>query len=427
MSQAFVIESSTRSLQVMRRALFLSSFPIGVLTLGIPIYGLDRLHLNAVEVGELISIYALMMLLMRPIVGAAMDRFGRRRFFIAGTALQLVSNVFFAAGSSFAWLFFGRAAQGIAAGLLWLSAYAITADLAAEGKHGNLFGSVEEMLARGGLYGAAIGAPILLLTQFDPAAWAIVFVFYAALNAVGLIWAWQHLPETYHKVQPQAARFTLPVVSRQMLVLISIVLCTSIANAALAPITIQFVLHDMKFPVIVAALAYVPSAIVFSFLQSRLGKLADRVGRKRPIALGLITSGLSSTVVPNLVFLQPMIGGWTLLPLVGMWVSEAIGFSAATPAEQALVADLSGEKSRGRSFGLYTSAQSLGQAIGPTLGGTLYESVSHSAPFYFNTIVLWLGAAILVLLIRDPHQRIAASQPMLSHEPPSQWPTAGGK
>jgi MFS family permease len=426
MSQSVVIASPARSLKVMRRALFLSSFPIGVLTLGIPIYGPDRLHLNAVEVGALISIYALMMLVMRPIVGAAMDRFGRRRFFIAGMVLQLMSNIFFAAGSSFAWLFFGRAMQGIAAGLLWLSAYAITADLAAEGKHGNLFGSVEEMLARGGLYGAAIGAPILLITQFDPIAWAVVFGFYAALNGVGLYWAWKHLPETYHKAPPQAIHFAIPSVSRQMLILISIVLCTSIANAALAPITIQFVLHDIKFPVIVVALAYIPSAIVFSFLQSRLGKLADRVGRKRPIALGLITSGTSSAIVPNLVFLLPFIGGWALLPLVVLWISEAVGFSAATPAEQALVADLSGEKSRGRSFGLYTSAQSLGQVIGPTLGGTLYESISHSAPFYFNTVVLWLGAAILILLIRDPYQRTPASQPVLPHEPPAQWPSAGG-
>ena len=423
------MDSTARSLWVMRRALLLSSFPIGVLTLGIPIYGPSRLHLNAVEVGELISIYALMMLIMRPIVGTAMDRFGRRRFFIAGTALQLASNIFFAAGSSFAWLFFGRAAQGIAAGLLWLSAYAITADLAAEGKHGNLFGSVEEMLARGGLYGAAIGAPILLLTNFDPIAWAIVFAFYAILNAIGLAWAWQHLPETYHKVQRQAIHFALPnmsrqMMSRQMMILISIVFCTSIANAALAPITIQFVLLDMKFPVIVVALAYVPSAIVFSFLQSRLGKLADRIGRKRPIALGLITSGVSSTIVPNLIFLLPFIGGWVLLPLVVLWVSEAVGFSAATPAEQALVADLSGGKSRGRSFGMYTTAQSLGQVIGPTLGGSLYESVAHNAPFFFNTIVLWLGAAILLLLIRDPYQRVLKPAP--PHEPPSQWPSAGG-
>ncbi len=425
------MDSTARSLWVMRRALLLSSFPIGVLTLGIPTYGPTKLGLNAVQVGDLLGVYALMMLLMRPFVGPAMDHFGRRRFFIGGMALQLLSNIFFAAGSSFAWLLWGRIAQGIAAGLLWLSAYAITADLAAEGKHGNLFGSVEEMLARGGLYGAAIGAPFLLLTHFDPTAWAIVFAFYAVLNAIGLVWAWRYLPETHPPAQRRDIVITLPALkptlTHQMLVLIAIVLCTSIAAAALAPITIQFVLNDMKFDVIVVALAYVPSAIVFSFLQSRLGKLADRVGRKRPIAAGLITSGVASLVVPNLILLIPIIGAWVLLPLVAIWISVAIGFSAATPAEQALVADLSSAKSRGTAFGLYTSAQSLGQAIGPTLGGSLYESVAHSAPFYFNTLVLWLGAAILILLIRDPYQRVPKPlQPVLPPAPPSQWPTAGG-
>ncbi len=72
------------ALQAMRRALSLSSFPIGVLTLGIPFYGSGPLNLDPVQIGVLVSIYALMMLLMRPFVGPAMDRYGRRRFFLAG-------------------------------------------------------------------------------------------------------------------------------------------------------------------------------------------------------------------------------------------------------------------------------------------------------------------------------------------------------
>jgi hypothetical protein len=40
--------------------------------------------------------------------------------------------------------------------------------------------------------------------------------------------------------------------------------------------------------------------------------------------------------------------------------------------------------------------------------------------------VLWLGAAILALLIHDPSRREPVIKPMLPHEPPSQWPSAGG-
>jgi MFS family permease len=330
--------------------------------------------------------------------------------------------------------------QGVAAGLLWLSAYAITADLAAKGHHGNLFGSVEEMLARGGLYGAIIGTPLLLLTNFDPTAWSILFLAYGILNAWGLWLAIRYLPETLQwspHVKPQVQgdwRHRVVVWrrglrsfagnSKPLLLLATIVLCTSSANSGLTPTLIQFVQSKINSNAFVLAMAYLPSALVFAFLQSRLGKVADRVGRKPPIAAGLITSGISSLLAPNLVLLLPLIGQWVLLPYVGLWVSEAVAFSAATPAEQALVADLSGQRSRGKSFGVYTTAQSVGQVIGPTLCGSLYDFVALSAPFYFNTVVLWIGAAILLLFIKDPHRAVPVV--VVPHEPPAQWPSAGG-
>jgi MFS family permease len=427
------------ALHAMRRALSLSSFPIGILTLGIPVYAPQKLGLDEVQVGMLFSIYALMTLLMRPIVGPAMDRFGRRRFFLAGLTLQIASNLFLAIGSSYDWLFWGRLIQGISAGLLWLSAYAITADLAARRRAGNLFGSVEEMLARGGLYGAIIGAPVLLITNFAPWAWTTMFLIYAGLCAVGLWIAFQRVPETWQKSQ-QATPAHAPInqrtkiqqfinaVPQQLWLLAAIVVFTSTAKSGLEPVLIQFVLKTVTGNAALIALAYLPSAVVFAFLQSRLGKLSDRVGRRPPVAAGLFISGLSSAIVPNLTLLMSWIGQFVLLPLSGFWTAEAIGFSAATPAEQALVADLSSEKTRGRSFGVYTTALSIGQVVGPTLGGFLARDIALSAPFYFNTIVLWAGAAIMMWFIHEPRRHVSAAtvEPM-PHEPPAQWPSGGAK
>jgi MFS transporter, DHA1 family, multidrug resistance protein len=434
------------ALQAMRRALSLSSFPIGILTLGIPFYGAGPLKLDPVQIGVLISIYALMMLLMRPIVGPAMDRFGRRRFFLAGLALQIFSNLFFAIGSSYDWLFWGRLTQGVAAGLLWLSAYAITADLAAKSRAGNMFGSVEEMLARGGLYGAIIGAPVLLISNFAQWAWTLMFVIYAILNAIGLWIAVKRVPETWQK-PPQAAPLTTLVIQgtkieqfvnailrfvravpQQLWLLAAIVVCTSTAKSGLEPVLIQFVQKTVTSDAVLVALAYLPSAVVFAFLQSRLGKLSDRVGRRPPVAAGLFISGLSSAIVPNLTLLMSWIGQFVLLPLSAFWTAEAIGFSAATPAEQALVADLSDATTRGRSFGVYTTALSIGQVVGPVLGGFLARDIALSAPFYFNTIVLWAGAAIMMWFIHEPrrHVTVSTAEPM-PHEPPAQWPSGGGK
>ena len=429
----FAKDDTTSTLGIMRRSLFLSSFPIGVLTFAIPIYGPQVLGLSAVRVGELISVYALMTLIMRPVSGWAMDRYGRRRFFLAGLVMQVASCLFFAIGNSFDWLFWGRVVQGIAAGMLWLSAYAITADLAARGgRGGNMFGSVEEMLARGGLYGVIAAIPFFVRFSFDPfnfafqidsAGWTAAFIGYGVLSAIALWRAYRYLPETY-------VRATVPsngngsAVSSQLLILALIVFLTSTAFRGLEPILLIYVQDHFTKELALIALAYVPSAVVFGFLQSRLGKVSDRVGRKLPIAIGLLTSGTSSLILPSLSGLVPLIGLWAMVPLVGLWVSEAAAFSAATPAEQALVADLSGGEKRGQAFGLYTFASSMGQVVGPVIGSQLYENVSVSAPFYLNTTVLWVGAALMALLIRDPHRRVA---PVAPHEPQTpHWPASGG-
>lgn len=425
---------TTRSLNVMRRALFLSSFPIGVLTFAIPIFGRQALGLDAVQISSLFAVYALMTVIVRPAAGWAMDRYGRRRFFIAGLSLQIVSNVLLAIGVSFDWLFFGRIFQGIAAGMIWLSAYAMTADLASRGgRGGNMFGSVEEMLSRGGLYGVAVAIPFLVRISFSPfsldlkidqIAWTGMFAGYTILNAIGLWLAYRRLPETY--VPHAEARGNGSAISSQLLVLAGIVLLTSTALRGLEPILPIYIQDHFTKSVLLLAIAYLPSALIFGFLQSRLGKIADKVGRKLPIAAGLAISGLSSLLLPSLSELVPLIGLWAMLPLVALWMSEAAGFSAATPAEQALVADISGGR-RGTAFGVYTFALSMGQVLGPLIGGQLYDRVSPSAPFYTNTLVLWIGALMLMLLIHDPHRRHPIVEGRMPPEPPPpQWPVSGG-
>jgi hypothetical protein len=62
------------------------------------------------------------------------------------------------------------------------------------------------------------------------------------------------------------------------------------------------------------------------------------------------------------------------------------------------------------------------------LGGLLARDVALSAPFYFNTIVLWAGAAIMMWFIHEPRRHVTSAtvEPM-PHEPPAQWPSGGGK
>jgi MFS family permease len=138
--------------------------------------------------------------------------------------------------------------------------------------------------------------------------------------------------------------------------------------------------------------AYLPAALITAFLPSRMGRIADRFGRKKPMIAGLLIGALASALIPHLR---------SIVPLIVLWAIESLGYTASTPAQRAFVADIAGEDTRGTSYGLYTFAYFLGSTVGPLAGGWLYDNVGHAMPFYLNTVVLFVGALLVAVVLRE--------------------------
>jgi MFS family permease len=109
--------------------------------------------------------------------------------------------------------------------------------------------------------------------------------------------------------------------------------------------------------------------------------------------LGLLVGAAASALIPQLR---------SLAALAGLWSLESAGYAASMPAERAYVADIAGEDVRGASYGLYTFAYFLGAALGPLLGGWLYDHVGPAAPFYLNTAALAFGALLVAMALPEP-------------------------
>jgi MFS family permease len=80
----------SQTLAVLRRTIFFVSLPFFVLNLMLPVYG-KQIGASVVEIGLFFSVLSLVTVLLRPLVGWGLDRFGRRAFFIAGVARYGVS------------------------------------------------------------------------------------------------------------------------------------------------------------------------------------------------------------------------------------------------------------------------------------------------------------------------------------------------
>ena len=72
----------------------------------------------------------------------------------------------------------------------------------------------------------------------------------------------------------------------------------------------------------------------------------------------------------------------------------------AIPPQKALISYFTAHVKRGTWYGLYTFTASVGAAVGPLLGGWLYDAVGRAVPFYLTGIVLLASCGWAFLLLR---------------------------
>jgi MFS family permease len=106
---------------------------------------------------------------------------------------------------------------------------------------------------------------------------------------------------------------------------------------------------------------------------------------------GLMWVGFSCCCLPQYTALAWIIVWWTL---------KTLGLVAALPPQKALISDLTEETTRGTGYGLHTFATSLGSAVGPVVGGRVYETWGHTTPFVLTGVTLLASLAWVPLLLR---------------------------
>jgi DHA1 family multidrug resistance protein-like MFS transporter len=383
------------SLKTLQTAMFFVAQPFFIMDLLLPIYGKD-MGANAVEIGLIFSAFSIMTILMRPVVGWALDRFGRRPFFVVGMLAYTFTMVAFAFSEQVWGMVAARFLQGAASACAVLSANAIIADVTNEGNRARAFGRLAQASSRGSIMGAFIAftlykAPPLVERVGQARIQTILFLTFAGLSLVAFVIAWLRLPETNHHTPSEARR---PIIwSRPWYLLLLVTLVTAAAWSMTTPILILFLQDRLGLGIDVIAWAFLPSGLIWATLPSHLGRLADRFGRKPLMILGLAISALTMFILPSLT---------SIVGLAVLWSVLALCFAAGDPAEQALVAELTGSDQHGQAYGFYVMAADIGAALGPLGGGWLYDNFNPASPFVANGVILAICGLILFFFLQIP-------------------------
>ena len=151
-------------------------------------------------------------------------------------------------------------------------------------------------------------------------------------------------------------------------------------------VTITFPAMERDFGVPVAAVQWVSLVYLLGLvaLLAPAGRLGDAVGRKLVYTYGFAVFTVASAACG----LAPSLGGLVVLRLV-----QAVG-AAMLQANSVALVTTSAPKERMRfALGVQAGAQSIGLALGPTLGGLLTATIGWRAVYWVNVPV---GLAAIV-------------------------------
>jgi MFS family permease len=229
-------DSERNQVSVLDQPILFGSLSFAFLVFALPIYG-KALGASALEIGGLFSVFPVAIALLRPIVGWALDKFGRKTFFVAALVCYAGSMGLFAAASDVVWLYLAQLVRGLGSALMWISAYTIATDLATSQERGEAVGHVDEAAARGQLFGGVVG--FVLISQLPPdIGWQTVFIGYALMAALGAWLGWKNVPETQPPQTVHAER--AGAISRQLFKLMVIVFVTAVSASMVSPLFLIF-------------------------------------------------------------------------------------------------------------------------------------------------------------------------------------------
>lgn len=138
--------------------------------------------------------------------------------------------------------------------------------------------------------------------------------------------------------------------------------------------------------------------IVNALLQPVMGALSDHYNRRKLF----IQAGLFLMGGATLAFILAS----HFADLLLLRTIQGVGVALTIPASMALMAIATQKHSRGGSMGVYSTMRMVGFAIGPLLGGLLYEQYGFDAAFIVGSGFILLGILLVQMWVNEAKPQV---------------------
>jgi len=386
---------STPGIKSVLFTLFMTSFGFGVILPILPFYALSH-GATPADLGMLTATFAGMSLIFSPIMGKLADKFGRKKIMMIGTGGFVIGYLVFAFTDSLAMAFVARAIEGIAASAIFPACISLLSDFTSEQQRGKAMGLVGMSFSLGFIIGPAFGGLASAISVKD------AFLLSALLAALNFSSVALQIREPHEKKEsrdiPQQEVSLLEHLASPILFLFLGSFMTAFMIGGLDATLAIYTADKMGFSSPQIGLIFTYIGVLIMVMQFVGGGLVNRFGELKLIPAGLLLSGAG-------FFLLTLTHDWLslLFPLAVFVMGNALVF----PSVNSLITKKVVGK-RGAVLGLLSSFQSLGQMIGPLLGGFLY-GLHHDYAFIGLALAIWAYALVFLFLAS---KRLSSVQPV---------------
>jgi drug resistance transporter, EmrB/QacA subfamily len=412
------------------------------------------------------TIYTLTTCVTTPIFGKLTDLFGRKMVFLIGIVLFIAGSVLCGFAKSMTALIFYRAIQGIGAGALNPVCFTIVADLFTGEKRGRMMGVFASVWSIAGLFGPLVGGYFV-----DHVSWRWIFFINLPLGVISLVLVAVCLHEKFDRQKKSidyagAATFTVAITALMYAILnggeryawdsveILALFAVSLVFLALflliesrakepmiplslfrnrvmnvsnlsgflsftissgvtiyAPLWIQSVLGRTATE---SGLLVMPMTLAWPLAANLVGRYMYRLGIKASVVFGAIV------VLGGAVWLSSLTADSPYWVWIGIMAIVGFGMGFCTTPATVMVQSAVGFETRGVATSTNSLIRSLGQTIGVSVFGTIYNQyVSENSAaadqvggmHAIFALMLAIGAAhLLTVIFLPPHRKVMAGQ-----------------
>ncbi len=371
------------------------------------IFGISAVYLHSlmgVAVGWILFLEGLgeaASFLMKLFSGVISDYIHKRKpIILIGYGLILMSKFILALSSTFGPVFASSIIERIGNGTQGTPRDALISDVAPMGQRGVAFGLKRSLGIAGSCMGALIGFCIMYYTKdsFHTVFWlALIPMFFAFFILVFVVKEPKHHQLfTAEMAPPQKRRrplcfADLPLLGKNYWMLIGVVFLFMIARIG----ENALVLHSKG--ILNIKDTYAPLLIMlynstYSLSSYPIGKLADKVNRKKLLAVSILVLVAADLLLAYSVTYLGMFAG------ILLW---GVQMGAVQNVFMASIADMAPPELRGTAFGFYYLAIAAASIIAGIWGGQVAQVYGSSAAYIFSACIALLS--IFILLSLNPY------------------------